>query len=124
MGIFDLIKQNLDKILIGVGLLAILFWPKIKEALAQAQGTAPPPPANGQPAPPSNNNNCCCCDEPVEPEYSEGDKSEWVVTTMQTRAYCLDRKLDEGVELCEKLVGVLVAAKPTKKTLVVTREVK
>lgn len=126
MGIFDLIKQNLDKILIGLGLLCVLFWPKIKEGLALAQGAAPPPPANGQPAPPSNNNNCCCCDEPTEPDYEESDKSEWVVTTMKTRAYCVDHRLSEGVELCEKLVGVLVAAKPEKKTVVVTatREVK
>ena len=120
MGILDFIKNNLDKILIGIGLLAVLFWPKIKEALSEAQGGTDAPASSGG----QSNKDCCCCDEPVEPEYSEGDKSEWVVTTMQTRAYCLDRKLDEGVELCEKLVGVLVAAKPTKKTLVVTREVK
>ena len=101
-----------------------MFESKIKEALEQAQGTAPPPPTNGQPAPPSNN--CCCCDEPTEPDYEESDKSEWVVTTMKTRAYCVDHRLSEGVELCEKLVGVLVAAKPEKKTVVVTatREVK
>jgi hypothetical protein len=118
MGIFDLIKQNLDKILIGVGLLAILFWPKIKEALAVAQGEAPPPPANGQPAAPSNN--CCCCDDPTEPDYEEADKSTWVISTMKTRAYCVDHRLDEGVELCEKLVNVLVAAKPAKKTVSVS----
>jgi hypothetical protein len=120
VGILDFIKNNLDKILIGVGLLAVLFWPKIKAALSEAQGGTDAPASSGG----KQDKDCCCCDEPVEPEYSEGDKSEWVVTTMQTRAYCLDRKLDEGVELCEKLVGVLVAAKPTKKTLVVTREVK
>ena len=119
MGILDFIKNNLDKILIGIGLLAVLFWPKIKAAISEAQGGTEAPSSGKQPS-----TDCCCCDEPVEPEYSEGDKSEWVVTTMQTRAYCLDRKLDEGVQLCEKLIGVLVAAKPTKKTLVVTREVK
>ena len=121
MGILDFIKNNLDKILIGIGLLAVVFWPKIKEALANTgAGTESAPSPSKQPS-----KDCCCCDEPQEPEYdAESDKSEWVVTTMQTRAYCLDRKLDEGVELCEKLVGVLVAAKPTKKTLVVTREVK
>ena len=121
---FDLIKQNLDKILIGVGLLAVLFWPKIKEALEQAQGETPPPPVDGKPSP---SHNCCnCCDDPTEPDYEESDKSEWVVTTMKTRAYCVDHRLSEGVELCEKLVGVLVAAKPEKKTVVVTatREVK
>lgn len=117
---FDWIKDNVDKILIGVGLLTVLFWPKIKDALAQAQGTAPPPPESGKP---SQNGNCCCC-EPEEPEYQETDKSEWVVTTMKTRAYCVDHRLDEGVKLCEDLVGVLVSAKPSKKTLVVTREVK
>ena len=124
MGIFDLIKQNLDKILIGVGLLTVLFWPKIKEALALAQGAAPPPPVDGKPLP---SNNCCnCCDEPTEPDYEESDKSEWVVTTMKTRAYCVDHRLDEGIALCEQLVGVLVAAKPAKKTVAVsvTREVK
>lgn len=119
MGILDFIKNNLDKILIGIGLLAVLFWPKIKAAFSEASGGTDAPASGKQPS-----KDCCCCDEPVEPEYSEGDKSEWVVTTMQTRAYCLDRKLDEGVQLCEKLIGVLVAAKPTKKTLVVTREVK
>ena len=121
MGILDFIKNNLDKILIGIGLLAVVFWPKIKAALSEAQGGTEAPVASGG----KQDKDCCCCEEPVEPEYdSETDKSQWVVTTMQTRAYCLDRKLDEGVELCEKLVGVLVAAKPTKKTLVVTREVK
>lgn len=117
---FDWIKENVDKILIGVGLLTVLFWPKIKDALSQAQGTAPPPPESGKP---SQNNNCCCC-EPAEPEHDDADKSQWVVRTMETRAYCVDHRLDEGVKLCEELVGVLVAAKPSKKTLVVTREVK
>ena len=120
MGIFDLIKQNLDKILIAIGLLAVVFFPKIKEAFStMGAGTESAPSSGGK-----SSKDCCCCDEPEEPEYSEGDKSEWVVTTMKTRAYCLDRKLDEGVELCEKLVGVLVSAKPTKKTLVVTKEVR
>lgn len=120
MGIFDLIKNNLDKILIGVGLIAILFWPKIKAALSAASGGTDAPASSGG----KSSKDCCCCDEPEEPSYTEGDKSEWVVTTMQTRAYCLDRKLDEGVELCEKLISVLVAAKPAKKTvsLSVTRE--
>jgi hypothetical protein len=122
---FDLIKQNLDKILIGLGLLCVLFWPKIKEGLALAQGAAPlPPPVDGKP---SQSNNCCnCCEDPAEPDYEESDKSEWVVTTMKTRAYCVDHRLDEGVKLCEELVSVLVAAKPAKKTVVVTatREVK
>ena len=118
MGIFDLIKQNLDKILIGLGLLCVVFWPKIKEGLALAQGAAPPPPANGQPAAP--NNNCCCCDDPAEPDYEEADKSTWVISTMKTRAYCVDHRLDEGVKLCEELVNVLVAAKPAKKTVSVS----
>ena len=119
MGILDFIKNNLDKILIGIGLLAVVFWPKIKAALAEAQGGGTETPATKPPQ-----QNCCHC-EPDEPEYDEeADKSEWVVTTMKTRAYCVDHRLDDGVKLCEQLVAVLVAAKPTKKTLVVTREVK
>ena len=59
--------------------------------------------------------NCCC---PEEPDHDDSDKSVWVVRTMETRAYCLDHKLDEGVKLCEELVGVLVASKP-KKTIIV-----
>ena len=118
MGIFDLIKQNLDKILIGVGLLTVIFFPQIKAALAAAQGAAPPPPVDGKPSP---SQNCCnCCDEPTEPDYEEADKSTWVISTMKTRAYCVDHRLDEGVELCEKLVNVLVAAKPAKKTVSVS----
>lgn len=122
MGIFELIKQNLDKILILIGILAVVFFPKIKEALANTgAGTESAPSPNSQ-----SKKDCCCCDEPTEPDYEESDKSEWVVTTMKTRAYCVDHRLSEGVELCEKLVGVLVAAKPEKKTVVVTatREVK
>lgn len=119
MGILDFIKNNLDKLLIGIGLLAVVFWPKIKAALADAQGGTEAPSSTDKPA-----QHNCCCNEPDEPDYEEADKSEWVVTTMKTRAYCVDHRLDEGVELCEKLVGVLVSAKPTKKTLVVTREVK
>ena len=117
MGILDFIKSNLDKILIGIGLLAVLFWPKIKAALAEAQGGTPP-----ATKPPQQN--CCHC-EPDEPEYDEeADKSVWVVRTMETRAYCVDHRLEEGVQLCEKLVAVLGAAKPTPKKLVGTREVK
>ena len=53
-----------------------------------------------------------------KPDHDDSDKSVWVVRTMETRAYCLDHKLDEGVKLCEELVGVLVASKP-KKTIIV-----
>ena len=121
MGILDFIKNNLDKILIGIGLLAVIFWPKIKAALSEVQGGTDAPASSPSKQP---NGNCCCC-EPDEPAYDEeADKSEWVVSTMRTRAYCVDHRLEEGVKLCEQLVGVLVAAKPTKKTLVVTREVK
>jgi hypothetical protein len=40
---------------------------------------------------------------------------------METRAYCVDHRLEEGVELCEKLVGVLVASKPKVASVTVTR---
>ena len=40
---------------------------------------------------------------------------------MKTRAYCADHRLDEGVELCEKLVGVLVASKPKARSVTVTQ---
>lgn len=111
---FDLIKQNLDKILIGAGLVAILFWPKIKEALSAQQNSTP---SSGKPA----HDNCCCCD-PTEPEHDDADKSQWVVRTMETRAYCVDHRLDEGVKLCEELVGVLVASKPAKQVAVVVKK--
>lgn len=113
---FDLIKQNLDKILIGCGLVAILFWPKIKEALAAQQNGTP---SNGKPAP--SHDNCCCCD-PTEPDHDDADKSQWVVRTMETRAYCVDHRLDDGVKLCEELVGVLVASKPSKQVAVVVKK--
>ena len=49
MGILDFIKNNLDKILIGIGLLAVVFFPKIKAALSEAAGgTEAPLLANSQ----------------------------------------------------------------------------
>ena len=115
MGIFDWIKNNVDKILIGVGLITVLFWPKVKDGLALLQDSAPPP-ASGKPS-----SNCCAC-PPEEPEHDDASKEHWVVRTMEIRAYCLDHKLDDGTKLCEDLIAVLVAAKP-KKTIIVTKEV-
>ena len=109
------ITENIDKILIGLGAAVVLFWPKIKEQIAALQA------GGGEEASKPKQNNCCCC-EADEPDYDdEADKSDWVVTTMKTRAYCADHRLDEGVELCEKLVGVLVASKPKARSVTVTQ---
>ena len=115
MGIFELIKQNLDKILILIGILAVVFFPKIKEALAAQNGSS----TNSKPQ--SSSKDCCCCD-PAEPDHDDADKSQWVVRTMETRAYCVDHRLDEGVKLCEELVGVLVASKPSKQVAVIVKK--
>ena len=75
------------------------FYPQIKETDCRALKAG-----GGEEASKPKQNNCCCC-EADEPAYNEeADKSEWVVTTMKTRAYCADHRLEEGVELCEKLV--------------------
>ncbi len=111
------IQENIQNILIAIGAAVVLFWPKIQEQIKALQ-------AGGGEAPKEehkhNGCNCCC---PEEPEYEDTDKSVWVVRTMETRAYCLDHKLDEGVKLCEELVGVLVSARPKKTVAVVTKEV-
>ena len=104
------IQDNIQNILIAIGAAVVLFWPKIQEQLKALQ-------AGGGEAPKEEHKHCnCCC--PEEPDHDDSDKSVWVVRTMETRAYCLDHKLDDGVKLCEELVGVLVASKP-KKTIIV-----
>jgi hypothetical protein len=107
------ITSNIDKILIAIGAAVVLFWPQIKKQIAALQGNGEQP--NGQKQVPP----CCCC--PEEPHHDDADKSQWVVRTMETRAYCVDHRLEEGVELCEKLVGVLVASKPKVASVTVTR---
>ena len=105
------IQNNIQNILIAIGAAVVLFWPKIKEQLAALQN------GGGEASKDEGHKHCnCCC--PEEPDHDDSDKSVWVVRTMETRAYCLDHKLDEGVKLCEELVGVLVASKP-KKTIIV-----
>ena len=106
------ITSNIDKLLIGLGAAVVLFWPQIKKQIAALQTGEQ---SNGQKQVPP----CCCC--PEEPHHDDADKSQWVVRTMETRAYCVDHRLEEGVELCEKLVGVLVASKPKVASVTVTR---
>lgn len=120
---FDLIKENLQNIVLIVGAVAILFWPQVSAAIKSARGEGggtdtPPPPS------PSNNCGCCC---PEEPEIdSEAPKSDWVVEVMRVRTYCLSHKLTEGVRLSEELITVLVAGKPdierVNKAVVVTKK--
>ena len=125
---FDLIKDNLQNIVLVVGAVAILFWPQVSAAIKSARGegggTDTPPTS-----PPATNNNCgCCC--PEEPEIDpELPKSDWVVETMRVRTYCLTHKLTEGVRLSEELITVLVAGKPdidrvNKAVVVTTKEVR
>ena len=125
MAVLDLIKNNLQNIVLIVGAVAILFWPQVSAAIKSARGegggTDTPPTS-----PPATNNNCgCCC--PEEPEIDpELPKSDWVVETMRVRTYCLQHKLTEGVRLSEELITVLVAGKPeierVNKAVVVTKK--
>lgn len=109
------IQENIQNILIAIGAACVLFYPQIKKQLEALTA------GGGEDASKSKQNNCCCC-EADEPDYDdEADKSDWVVTTMKTRAYCADHRLDEGVELCEKLVSVLVASKPKARSVTVTQ---
>ena len=109
------IQENIQNILIVIGAACVLFYPQLKKQVEALTA------GGGEEASKPKQNNCCCC-EPDEPQYDEeADKSEWVVTTMKTRAYCADHRLDEGVELCEKLVGVLVASKPKARSVTVTQ---
>ena len=110
----ETITSNIDKILIAIGAAVVLFWPKIKEQVAAVSA------GGGEETKPEGHKNCnCCC--PEEPDHDDSDKSVWVVRTMETRAYCLDHKLDDGVKLCEELVGVLVASKPKARSVTVTQ---
>ena len=109
------IQENIQNILIALGAAVVLFWPQLKKQLAALQNGEQ---SNGQKQVPP----CCCC--PEEPHHDDADKSQWVVRTMETRAYCVDHRLEEGVELCEKLVGVLVASKPKVASVTVTRVAK
>jgi hypothetical protein len=121
--VFDLIKDNLQNIVLIVGAVAILFWPQVSAAIKSARGEGggtdtPPPPS------PSNSCGCCC---PEEPEIdAEAPKSDWVVEVMRVRTYCLSHKLTEGVRLSEELITVLVAGKPdierVNKAVVVTKK--
>ena len=108
---FDFIKDNLQNIVLVIGAVAILFWPQVSAAIKAARGNGETPST----VPPANNNhsgcNCCC---PEEPPHDDAPKSEWVVRQMEIRAYCLEHRLTEGVELSEKLCAVLVASRPDK----------
>ena len=108
------IQDNIQNILIAIGAACVLFYPQLKkqlEALKAGGGEAPKEEGH-------KHCNCCC---PEEPDHDDSDKSVWVVRTMETRAYCLDHKLDDGVKLCEELVGVLVASKPKARSVTVTQ---
>ena len=121
--VFDLIKENLQNIVLIVGAVAILFWPQVSAAIKSARGEGG---GTDTPPPPSSSSNCgCCC--PEEPEIdTEAPKSDWVVEVMRVRTYCLSHKLTEGVRLSEELITVLVAGKPDieriNKAVVVTKK--
>ena len=110
------ITYNVEKNLMDIGAAVVLFWPQIKKQIAALRGNGEQPKGQKQVPP------CCGC--PEEPHHDDADKSQWVVRTMETRAYCVDHRLEEGVELCEKLVGVLVASKPKVASVSVTRVTK
>ena len=106
---FDFLKDNLQNIVLVVGAVAILFWPQVSAAIKGARGKDETP--STEPSNQPSKCNCCC---PEEPYHDDAPKSDWVVRTMEIRAYCLDHRLTDGVDLCEKLVSVLVASKPDK----------
>lgn len=121
----DLIKNNLQNIVLIVGAVAILFWPQVSAAIKAARGDGGGTDTPSSPTPPSQNNCSCCC--PEEPEIdNELPKSDWVVEVMRVRTYCLQHKLTEGVRLSEELITVLVAGKPdierVNKAVVVTKK--
>lgn len=122
---FDLIKDNLQNIVLVVGAVAILFWPQVSAAIKSARGEGGGTDTPPQPTPPQQTHCGCCC--PEEPEIdTEAPKTDWVVETMRIRTYCLNHKLTEGVRLSEELITVLVAGKPdierVNKAVVVTKK--
>ena len=124
--VIDFLKENGQNIDLIVGACAILFFPQLKAGLAllKEQGNDTNG-GGGSPSPAPTNGCGCCCpeEEDVEPQ----PKSEWVVETMTIRAYCLQHRLLDGVELCEELIGILVKGQPQKtdkgieKAVVVTK---
>jgi len=120
---FSWIQEHIFEILAGIGAIAVLFGPKIKEQILAMQGepSSPPAPEKG-----SQQHNCCCpcCVQDVPEDAPEQRRSDWVVTTMELRQYCEQKRLPEGVDLCDQLVGVIVKGPPPAvKGVKVTREV-
>lgn len=105
---FELIKSNLDKILLVVGAVAVLFWPQIKAALDAAK-------AGGSTTPAEGNGECPLC-HPVSANPTDKGRPEWVVVTMDLEKFCTSQRLTKAVRLCHELCNELVSGEPDKPT--------
>jgi hypothetical protein len=103
---FELIKSNLDKILLVTGAVVILFWPKIKEALAASKTSTPSTGVDGQ---------CPLC-FPLSVNPTDKGRPEWTVVVMDLEGFCKSQRLSKAVKLCHELCNELVAGEPDKPT--------
>ncbi len=99
----DWLMQNIQVILIGIGVCVVLFWPQIK-ARVLAQG--------GQTDGSHEHmlDNCPCC-HPPEP-VKERSRKEWVTDVMEVRIYVAKRCLPKAVDACDVLINEIISGKP------------
>jgi hypothetical protein len=96
----ELIIKNMDKVLIVTGAVVVLFWPKIKAAIAAA-GTAPAPSPSCSSCP------CCAPPKPEEPV------SNWVNRQLEVREYCERRGLVDAVKACDVVITEMISGEPS-----------
>lgn len=106
----DWLKENIDKVVIAAGAIAILFWPTFKEMVSgvlKGDGSSPPkdPPAS------AIDTGCPICN-PVACNPTEKGRSEWVVVVMDLANYAHRERLPDAVRLCHELCQELIAGQP------------
>ena len=122
------LQDHAVEILVGIGIVALLVGPKIKEALAAGGGgeasitPAPPPPPQASPCE-------CQCEEEEEESEEEESRESIVNKCLAIREWLEDMQLKDSLASCNKLVTQILEEPPqrtitisTTKSRTVSRE--